>query len=79
MKLGTLVLSEKEVEEIYRSKKYICTYSKVYHITYSVNAGYGYLTYLQPSNCRISKKGYFHTLTGDEINNILGYSWLNNL
>ena len=77
VKIGTVELFEDEAEKLYSSGKYIMTSSAVYQIFHSKNAGYyGQRVHYKP-HARYTRPGRFHTLTAKEINNVLGFTLLN--
>ncbi len=80
IRIGRVELTEDDARKLHEAGKYILTYSKVYAVCYSENAGYyGHEVYRtvtkgQGGMCR---RGRFHALTAAEVNNILGYKLLN--
>ncbi len=75
VKIGTVELTEQEAEKILQSGKYIVTYSRIFQVFHSPNAGYyGREVYYQP---KMARRGRFHVMAGSEINRMLGIQLLN--
>lgn len=70
--------TSRNIEKAYHDKKYIVTGNKVYQPHYSVNAGY-YATKVYKSEERLTRAGRFFHLTGDEVNEVLGFKLLYNM
>lgn len=66
------------IEKAYHDKKYIVTYKSVYQPFYSINAGY-YMQKVYNSIEKLTLAGRFFHMTGDKVNNLIGYNLLNNL
>ena len=79
IRIGRVELTEDDARKLYEEGKYILTYSKVYAVCYSKNAGYyGHEVYRTTTKgCGgMCRRGRFHALTAAEVNNILGYKLL---
>lgn len=77
-KAGRVELTKEEAFNIYDSKKYIATSYGVFQPHYSQAQQAVYFTQILQVK-GIARKGRFYTLTGDEINRILGREHLANL
>lgn len=71
MKIGNVELTEEEALNLYQSKKYIVTYSKIYELFYSVpnTCIYGRVIYNNPGMC---KRGRYHALSAADVNHLVG-------
>ena len=83
-KVGPVELWKEDAEKLYNEGKYILTNSAVYQICYSPNYDNGnyYGLRLDESVLYKPRGGYcrpgrFHALTAKEINNVLGFTLLN--
>ena len=76
IKIGSAQLTEAEALKIYNNDNYIITYSKIYQLHYSAaqHTIYGSVIYQQPG---LTKRGRYYTFTAAEVNNLLGYQFLN--
>ena len=76
VKIGTVELTADEAFRLYENHKYIVTYSKIYQLFYSQaqQCVYGRPIYESPG---LARRGRFHTLTGAEINRLLGVQLVN--
>lgn len=77
-KAGSVELSKDEAFKIYNNKKYIVTSYGIFQPHYSQAQQQVYFTQIAHVK-GIAKRGRFHTLTGNEINHIMGYEYLKNL
>ena len=69
----------RNIEEAYHNGKYIVTENKVYQPFYSKNAGYyAHLVYTEQSG-KMTHKGRFFHMTGDEVNHLIGINLLANM
>ena len=75
-KAGNVELTKSEAEEIYNNKKYIVTSTAIYQPHFSVAQNQIYFTKIATIK-GIVKRGRFYKLTAEEIDNILGYEYLN--
>lgn len=71
VKIGNVELHESEVQKLYEEKKYIVSYVGVYQIFYS-NAQRQFYGQKVIDQRGIARKGRFHTMTAEAINNVLG-------
>ena len=79
-KAGSVELTKDEAIAIYESKKYIVTSYGIYQPHWHNNQPEQRVTFQKISDIHgITRRGRFCTLTGDEINHILGYELLLNL
>jgi len=78
IKIGTIELSGFEAERLYESgKRYLVTYSKIYALDYSVNAGYhGRLIYKRQEKGGFTRRGRFFAYPASEVNHLLGFKLL---
>ena len=77
-KAGRVELTKEQAFKIYDNKKYIVTNYGIFQPFYSQAQKQVY--FQQVSFIKgIAKRGRFYTLTGNEINHILGYEYLRNL
>lgn len=75
IKIGGVEFYEKEIADIYQSEKYVVTYSNIYQIFYSVNAGYyGIKIISKPTKGGVgfAKRGRFNVMDAESINRMLG-------
>lgn len=77
-KAGNVELTKKEAFEIYENKKYIVTSYGIFQPHFSQSQNAIYFTQITVIK-GLAKRGRFYKLSGDEINHILGYKYLNNL
>lgn len=79
IKVGNVELSEQEASKIVSSDRhYIVTYSKIYDLRYSHNAGFHYLTvYSCPvKGEHLTRRGRFYLYDAKEVNHLLGFNLL---
>lgn len=77
---GRVELTKEDAFRIYENKKYIVTSYGVFQPEYHDNQPEQYITFRKISNIKgMTKRGRYHTLTGDEINHILGEQIFRNL
>ena len=78
IKIGNIELTEAEAAAYYESgKRYFLTYSKIYYIDYSVNAGYnGRIVYISTSG-HFTHKGRFFAYDAAQVNHLLGFKLFN--
>ena len=77
IRIGKVELYEEEAAKIYSEGKYIITCSRVYAVHYSNAVGYyGSELHYKP-RARYTRPGRFFTLTAKQINDVLGFSLLN--
>lgn len=77
---GRVELNEEDAFKIYENKKYIVTSYGIFQPEYHDNQPEQHITFRKISNIKgIAKRGRYHTLTGDEINHILGERIFRNL
>lgn len=79
IKAGNVELTEAEAEKIYKEKRYIVTFSKIYAIRFRENAGYyAEEIYKNPvrSGVGFVRRGRFHAMVASDINHFLGFSLL---
>ena len=77
-KAGRVELTKEQAYKIYDDKKYIVTSYGIFQPFYSLAQKMVYfqqISYIKG----LAKRGRFYTLTGDEINHVLGYEYLANL
>lgn len=77
-KAGRVELTKEQAYKIYNDKKYIVTSYGIFQPFYSQASKQVYFQKISIIKGLV-KRGRFHTLTGSEINHILGYEYLNNL
>lgn len=77
-KAGRVELTEEQAYKIYNDKKYIVTSYGIFQPFYSQAGNQVYFQQISIIK-GLAKRGRFHTLTGDEINHVLGYEYLRNL
>lgn len=77
VKIGNVQLTEQEASSIYSAGKYVVTFSRVYQLFYSVNAGYyGQEVYRCPKGQNMAKRGRFHVMNGNDVNRLIGIELL---
>lgn len=78
VKIGSVELTPGECEKLITNKKrYIVTYSRIYVLEYSKNAGYhGRDIYIKTSPGGFTRRGRFYTYTAGEVNHLLGFGLL---
>ena len=73
-KAGRVGLSKDEALKIYFDKKYIVTSYGIFQPQFHNNQPEQMVSFHKISDIKgIAKRGRYHTLTGDEINHVLGY------
>lgn len=77
-KAGRVELTKDQAFEIYNDKKYVVTSYGIFQPHYSQAQEAVYFSKTSVIN-GLARRGRFYTLTGDEINHILGYEYLKNL
>lgn len=79
IKIGRVELLESEALKMYNDKKYIITYSKIYQLFYSKNAGvYGSVIYQMPTKGTggFTRRGRFFAMDAETVNHLLGFELL---
>ena len=79
-KIGPVGLTEAQAREIMDQGRYIVTYSSVYQIHYSPNAGYyGQKLHQRPQKGGIgyARRGRFYALRGADVNRLVGARLVN--
>lgn len=80
IKIGNIELTEEEARNFYENnKRYFVTYSKIYCLDFSKNAGYhGREIYkLIKKGEHFTKKGRFFAYDAGQVNHLLGFNFLN--
>lgn len=80
IKIGNIELTENEARDFYENGRiYFVTYSKIYYLDYSKNAGFhGREIYrLLKKGEHFTKKGRFFAYDAGQINHLLGFHLLN--
>lgn len=79
-KAGRVELTKEEAFKIWNDRKYVVTSYGIFQPHFHNRQPKQQIYFTQVSHIKgIAKRGRFHTLTGDEINHILGYEYLYNL
>ena len=79
VKIENIELTEAEASEYIRTgKRYLVTYSRIYYIDYSVNAGYhGSEIYRTPNKGEhLTRRGRFYAYNEHEVNHLIGFNLL---
>lgn len=77
VKIGRVELLESDAQKMYEENKYIVTYSAIYQLFYSVNAGiYGHKIYQVPTKGKggLTRRGRFYAMDGKTVNHVLGFN-----
>lgn len=80
IRIGRVELTEDDARRLYEAGKYILTYSKIYAVCYSENAGcYGHEVYRTVTKGKggMCLRGRWHALSAADVNHLLGYKLLN--
>lgn len=73
IKIGSVELTEAEALELYESRKYIVTYSRIYQLQYSSaqKRVYGTEIYRQQG---MTKRGRFYAMDAESVNDLIGFN-----
>lgn len=80
VKIGRVELLESEALKMYQEQKYIVTYSAIFQLFYSVNAGiYGQKIYQKPTKESVgfTRRGRFYAMDAKAVNHLLGFNLVN--
>lgn len=77
VKLGPVEMYEREAAALYQAGKYVVASRCVYQIHYSQAQQRYYASRVFCSDSMLTRRGRFHTLTGKEVNALIGYDLLN--
>ena len=79
-KAGRVELTKEEAFKIWNDRKYVVSYSGIFQPHFAQNQPKQQIYFTQISQVKgIARRGRFYTMTGDEINHVLGFEYLRNL
>ena len=80
VEVGRVELLESEALKMYNVNKYIVTYSAIFQLFYSVNAGvYGQKIYQIATKGKggFTRRGRFYAMDAKTVNHLVGFSLVN--
>lgn len=80
VRIGRVELTENDAQKLYEDKKYIVTYSAIFQLFYSANAGvYGQKIYqiATKGTGGFTRRGRFYAMDAKSINELVGFPLVN--